>query len=80
MWKNWNDMTEEKGVYIYANLLGNGSGRIIYDGSCRIAEGGEMLATGPRLIHADVALVDQPRQHAQRPHSPPWLHPEKPTD
>src|SRR5262249_52921384 len=28
--------------YLYANLLGNEAGRIIYDGACLIASGGEM--------------------------------------
>ena len=43
-------------TYVYANLLGNDSGRIIYDGSCLIAEGGEMLASGPR---PPSAIIDE---------------------
>jgi NAD+ synthase (glutamine-hydrolysing) len=39
--------------YVYANLLGNESGRIIYDGGALIASGGRLLATGPRLGFAD---------------------------
>ena len=33
--------------YIYANLLGNEAGRIIYDGETMIASGGRFLAVGP---------------------------------
>jgi NAD+ synthase (glutamine-hydrolysing) len=40
-------------AYVYANLLGNEAGRVIYDGGCLIASGGEMLACGTRLsFHA----------------------------
>ncbi|MBN2578780.1 MAG: NAD(+) synthase [Pirellulales bacterium] len=35
--------------YVYANLLGNEAGRVIYDGGAMIAAGGKMLAQGPRL-------------------------------
>jgi NAD+ synthase (glutamine-hydrolysing) len=60
-------------AYVYANLLGNGSGRIIYDGSCLIAEGGEMLASGPRLVHKEVvlttAVVDVARSRMRRARS-----------
>jgi NAD+ synthase (glutamine-hydrolysing) len=60
-------------AYVYANLLGNDSGRIIYDGSCLIAEGGQMLASGPRLIHQEVmlssAVVDIGRSRMRRARS-----------
>ena len=60
-------------TYVYANLLGNDSGRIIYDGSCLIAEGGEMLAAGPRLGHAEMyltsAVVDIGRSRMRRARS-----------
>lgn len=36
-------------AYLYANLLGNEAGRVIYDGGGLIASGGELLAKGPRL-------------------------------
>jgi len=36
-------------TYIYSNLLGNESGRSIYDGGALIASGGKMLAMGPRF-------------------------------
>jgi NAD+ synthase (glutamine-hydrolysing) len=35
--------------YVYANLLGNEAGRVIYDGGALIASGGKMLAEGPRF-------------------------------
>ncbi len=43
--------------YAYANLLGNESGRAIYDGGTLIASGGEMLAVGPRFSYADFLLA-----------------------
>jgi NAD+ synthase (glutamine-hydrolysing) len=39
--------------YVYANLLGNESGRAIYDGDAMIASVGRLLATGPRFSYAD---------------------------
>src|SRR5689334_5439394 len=39
--------------YIYANLLGNESGRTIYDGDAMIAQAGALLVTGPRFSYAD---------------------------
>jgi NAD+ synthase (glutamine-hydrolysing) len=48
--------------YVYANLVGCESGRIIYDGGALIAAGGQLLATGPRLtfhaVHLTTAVVD----------------------
>ena len=48
--------------YVYCNLLGNETGRAIYDGGTLIASGGKMLARGPRFSFADwvltTALVD----------------------
>jgi NAD+ synthase (glutamine-hydrolysing) len=43
--------------YIYSNLLGNESGRAIYDGGTLIAHQGEMLAVGPRFSYADCVLA-----------------------
>jgi NAD+ synthase (glutamine-hydrolysing) len=54
-------------TYIHANLLGNESGRVIYDGCALIAQAGKLLAMGPRLSFEDVMLtramidVDQSR-------------------
>ena len=39
--------------YLYANLLGNEAGRVIYDGGTIIAERGKMLAEGQRFSMAD---------------------------
>ncbi len=48
--------------YVYANLVGNESGRAIYDGDAMIASGGKLLAMGRRFSFADVevtsALID----------------------
>ena len=48
--------------YVYANLLGNEAGRLIFDGGALIASSGHMLAEGPRFSFADVlvetAVVD----------------------
>lgn len=43
--------------YAYANLLGNESGRSIYDGGTLLASGGEIVARGPRFSFADVVLT-----------------------
>ncbi len=43
--------------YVYANLLGNESGRAIYDGGALIAANGEMVARGPRFSFADFQLT-----------------------
>ncbi len=44
-------------AYLYANLLGNESGRVIYDGGAMIASGGELLARGRRFGFDDVELA-----------------------
>jgi NAD+ synthase (glutamine-hydrolysing) len=48
--------------YAYANLLGNESGRAVYDGGTLIASEGAMLVRGPRFSYADwlltTALID----------------------
>jgi NAD+ synthase (glutamine-hydrolysing) len=43
--------------YVYANLLGNESGRSIYDGGALIASGGRLLTSGPRFSFADWQLT-----------------------
>lgn len=49
-------------AYVYANLVGNEAGRALYDGHCLIANGGRILAEGPRFSLADhhltTALID----------------------
>jgi len=44
-------------TYLYANLLGNEAGRVIYDGGCYIAQNGKMLARSPRLTFDDWVLT-----------------------
>ncbi len=44
--------------YVYANLLGNEAGRVIYDGDILIASGGKLVADNPRFSFEDVCLVD----------------------
>lgn len=43
--------------YVYANLLGNEAGRIIYDGDALIASGGTLLAAGKRFSFQSVQLT-----------------------
>ncbi len=71
-------------TYVYANLLGNEAGRIIFDGDALIATGGRTLAQGARFSFADLQLtaavvdVDATRMQQTRsssfrpdPHQPP---------
>ena len=44
-------------TYLYANLLGNESGRAIYDGQLLIASGGKLLKSGERFSYQDTALL-----------------------
>jgi NAD+ synthase (glutamine-hydrolysing) len=44
-------------VYVYSNLVGNESGRIIFDGSLMIASHGEMITEAERFSFADVQLI-----------------------
>ncbi len=43
--------------YIYSNLLGNESGRVIYDGGALIASAGKLVAAGPRFSYRPVELT-----------------------
>lgn len=43
--------------YVHCNLLGNESGRSVYDGDTIIASGGKIVASGPRLSFADHVLT-----------------------
>ncbi|MFO0728551.1 MAG: NAD(+) synthase [Myxococcota bacterium] len=43
--------------YVYSNLLGNESGRIIFDGGALIASGGNLLAVGPRLGFEELTVT-----------------------
>lgn len=44
--------------YIYANLLGNESGRMVFDGGAMIAQCGELLATEKRFSFKDFTLTN----------------------
>jgi NAD+ synthase (glutamine-hydrolysing) len=44
--------------YIYANLLGNEAGRIIYDGDTFIAQAGKVVAESQRFSFEEVGLID----------------------
>lgn len=44
-------------TYIYANLLGNESGRIIFDGGAMIANTGELLASENRFSFQDYTII-----------------------
>lgn len=44
-------------TYVYANLVGNESGRAIFDGDAMIASGGKMLAIGKRFSYQPVMLT-----------------------
>ncbi len=44
-------------TYIYTNLVGNESGRAIYDGDAMIASGGLLLSTGKRLSFEHALLT-----------------------
>ncbi len=44
-------------AYVYANLLGNESGRVIFDGEAMIAHGGRLLATAERFSYRDFGVI-----------------------
>ncbi|MCB9735470.1 MAG: NAD(+) synthase [Deltaproteobacteria bacterium] len=44
-------------AYVYANLLGNDAGRIVYDGGALIAVQGRLVAQGERFGYGDMALT-----------------------
>jgi NAD+ synthase (glutamine-hydrolysing) len=44
-------------TYVYTNLVGNEAGRMIYDGGVLFAEGGEIVARGPRFGFTDGTLT-----------------------
>lgn len=45
-------------TYVYANLLGNESGRVVYDGGAMIANLGDLLATEKRFSYKDHTLIN----------------------
>lgn len=44
-------------AYVYSNLLGNESGRLIFDGDAMISSGGELLASSDRFSYADHTIT-----------------------
>ncbi len=44
-------------AYVWANLSGNESGRVIYDASCRIASCGRILSESPRLPFSPISVI-----------------------
>ncbi len=44
-------------TYVYANLLGNESGRAIFDGGALIATGGNIIAEGSRFSFGDFEVI-----------------------
>ena len=44
-------------AYLYANLMGNESGRAIYDGGAVIASAGQVVARGPRFSYQPVTIT-----------------------
>lgn len=44
-------------VYVYANLLGNEAGRMIYDGDVLVAQKGKLIGKNQRLIFQDFKLL-----------------------
>jgi NAD+ synthase (glutamine-hydrolysing) len=43
-------------AYLYANLMGNEAGRVVYDGGGLIASGGELVARGRRFSFGELEL------------------------
>ena len=52
--------------YVYVNLLGNESGRMIFDGDVLIADKGELRAKSNRLGFKDVNLVIESNQNIEK--------------
>lgn len=44
-------------AYVYTNLLGNESGRLIFDGDAMVCSGGDVLASSQRFSYADFTLT-----------------------
>ena len=44
-------------AYVYTNLLGNESGRLIFDGDAMVCSGGDVLASSQRFSYADYTLT-----------------------
>lgn len=44
-------------VYIYSNLLGNESGRVVFDGDTFIASEGKLISEGPRFSYKNKEII-----------------------
>lgn len=44
-------------TYVYANLLGNEAGRVVYDGDTMIAQNGKMITQGDRFMFDNHSLI-----------------------
>lgn len=62
--------------YLYANLLGNEAGRLIFDGDCMVASGGKIVAQGKRFSFQSVvvtsAVIDVDATSFSRARTPSW--------
>ncbi len=45
-------------AYLYTNLIGNESGRLIFDGDAMVSSGGELLASSERFSYSDFTLTE----------------------
>ena len=54
-------------AYLYANLLGNEAGRVIYDGGGLIASGGELRRARPPVLVPRRRAVDRGDRHRRQP-------------
>lgn len=71
--------------YVFANLLGNEAGRVVYDGGALVASAGDLLAEGPRLSFAPwkvtAAVIDAAATRRIRAASAKFTpHPSKKAD
>ncbi|MDH4121080.1 MAG: NAD(+) synthase [Deltaproteobacteria bacterium] len=48
---------QSRGAYVFANLLGNEAGRLIFDGTVLVASGGKLTARGPSFSFQPVTLT-----------------------
>ena len=53
-----------EGIYLYANMSSNEAGRIVYDGSCVIAQNGQLMSENKRFsfheVQIDAAVLNVP--------------------
>lgn len=63
-------------TYLYANLLGNESGRMIYDGDILIAQGGALKARNKRLSYKNINLLSTEVDFDDPEKTIPAIHPD----